>query len=127
MTVRSQISLVLVVGIGLVSVAAVQRQIEKEHEDRFDEELLYLPNEKLLNHFTAGLSSVIADLLWIKTIKYTVQEFHNVERKYTWLEHMCQTVTRLDPHFSGAYEYSGMLLAGSVVALIISFTQLINK
>ena len=49
---------------------------------RFDEELLYLPNENLLNHFTAGLSSVVADLLWLRTIHYTVKEFHDVDRKF---------------------------------------------
>jgi len=95
----------------MLGAAGIQRHIDTMRDDQFDEELLYLPNEKLLNHFTAGLSSVVADLLWLKTIQYTVREFHNVDSKYTWLEHMCRTVTRLDPHFHDAYAFSGTLLA----------------
>ncbi len=89
-----------------------QDRIDTLKDERFEEELLYLPNERLLNHFTGGLSSVIADLLWIKTIQYAVKEFHNQDRKFTWLESMVNTVTRLDPYFAGAYQYGGMLLAG---------------
>lgn len=91
--------------------ARVQDRIDDLRDESFDEELLYLPNEKLLDHFTAGLTNVLSDLLWLRTIQYTVKEFHHVDSKYTWLEHLCRIVTRLDPHFVGAYEYSGTLLA----------------
>lgn len=88
-----------------------QPKIDALKDERLEEELLYLPNEKLLTHFTAGLSSVIADVLWVRTIQYTAKEFRNIDRKFTWLEHMCNTVTRLDPYFKDAYVYGGMFLA----------------
>lgn len=108
---RTVVSVIAVVAVGIASLAAVQTRIDRDKERRIEDELLYLPNDKLLDHFTAGLSNIVADLLWIKTIQYTAKEFHNVDRKYTWLEHMCQTVTRLDPHFLGAYENAGILMA----------------
>lgn len=88
-----------------------QTRIDASRDVRFDEELLYLPNEKLLNHFTAGLNGVVADLLWLQCIQYTAKEFRSQEHKFTWLEHMANTVTRLDPDFTGAYQYGGTLLA----------------
>jgi hypothetical protein len=39
------------------------------------------------------------------------QEFDNQDTKFEWLEHMCNTVTNLDPHFEGAYVYGGALMA----------------
>lgn len=101
------ITIVSAVGFAMVA----QNKIDAMRDETLDEELLYLPNERLLNNFTAGMSSVIADLIWLRTIHYTVKEFHNVNRKFTWLEYMCNTVTQLDPAFTDAYVYGGMLLA----------------
>lgn len=74
------------------------------------DELLYLPNEKLLSHFTAGLDSVIADLIWLRCIQYTATELKG-EHSFTWLRHMLETCVRLDPYFTDAYRYGGMFLA----------------
>ncbi len=87
-----------------------QTEIDASREAKFDEELLYLPNEKLLNHFTGGMSSVVADVLWLKCIQYTSKHFRS-DRKFTWLDHMCGTITRLDPHFTDVYLYGGIFLA----------------
>lgn len=73
-------------------------------------ELLYLPNERLMTHFTAGLGGVIADLLWIRCVQYTAAEAKGA-RNFAWLNHMVNTVVRLDPHFTDAYRYGGMFLA----------------
>ncbi|MCP4644655.1 MAG: hypothetical protein GY851_29700, partial [bacterium] len=75
-----------------------------------DDELLYLPNEKLLIHFTGGMGSVVADLLWLQCIQYTSKHFRG-DRKFTWLNHMCGTITRLDPYFGDVYRYGGVFLA----------------
>lgn len=88
-----------------------QGKIDLRQPMGLEEELLYFPNEKVLNHFTGGLSSVAADILWLRTVKYTVAEFHNPERKFIWLEHMCNAVVDLDPHFEDAYVYGSMFMA----------------
>jgi hypothetical protein len=74
------------------------------------DELLYLPNEHLLSHFTGGLSSVVADLIWIQCVQYTAAEAKGM-RSFAWLQHMLDTVVRLDPHFVDAYRYGGVFLA----------------
>jgi len=100
----------LCVGIAFAGIFAAQRQIDAvKHKDFYDE-LLYLPNEKLLDHFTAGMSSIVADFLWIRCIHYTSQHF-KTDGKFTWLSHMCNVITRLDPYFVSVYRYGGIFLA----------------
>lgn len=74
------------------------------------DELLYLPNEKLLNHFTGGMDSIVADLIWLRCIQYTAAELKG-ERGFTWLNHMLATCVRLDPYFKDVYRYGGIFLA----------------
>lgn len=74
------------------------------------DDILYLPNEKLLVHFTAGLDSVIANLIWLHCIQYTALE-HRGQRYFTWLEHMLFTATRLDPYFVDVYRLGAIFLA----------------
>lgn len=87
-----------------------QQRIDAHRASQIDEQLLYLPNEKLLGHFTGGLNSVIANLLWVQCIQYTVSEAQG-DRGFIWLNHMLETVVRLDPYFVDAYRYGGMFLA----------------
>ncbi len=109
--IRKVVATAVVVAVALSATAMIQQQLNSLGKMKDSEELLYLPNERLLNHFTAGLHSVVADLLWLKCIQYTVREFHSQDHKFTWLEHICNTIVRLDPYFTGAYQLGGTLLA----------------
>ncbi|MFO7975751.1 MAG: hypothetical protein R6V12_14080 [Candidatus Hydrogenedentota bacterium] len=100
----------LTVVIGLICCVVAQKQIDARRDIDFDEELLYLPNEKLLNHFTGGMDSVIADFLWLQCIQYTAKEFRG-DNKYVWLNHMTDIITRLDPYFVDVYRYGGIFMA----------------
>jgi hypothetical protein len=100
----------LVLVTGLAAIAGVQTRVDRAEAELGEHELLYLPNEKLLNHFTGGLSSVVADLLWLRCLQYTADEFHG-DLKFTWLNEMCNVITRLDPYFTGVYRYGGVFLA----------------
>ena len=100
----------LTVGLAFACTVTAQRRLDAMREDVFHEELLYLPNEKLLTHFTAGMNSIVADVLWIKCIQYTAKHFKG-DGKFTWLNHLCRTITRLDPHFVAVYRYGGVFLA----------------
>lgn len=75
-----------------------------------EDDMLYLPNEQLLVHFTGGMDSVIADLLWLQCIQYTGEQVQT-EHDYEWLGHMVNTVVRLDPYFADAYRYGALFLA----------------
>ena len=72
--------------------------------------VLYLPNEMLLKHATAGLNTIIADFLWLHCIQYVAIE-NTTTRNFTWLETMARTTVRLDPHFKDAYRYGAIFLS----------------
>ena len=72
--------------------------------------VLYLPNEHLLRHATAGLNTIIADFLWLHCIQYIAIE-NREARNFTWLETMVLTTVRLDPHFKDAFRYGAMFLS----------------
>ena len=97
---------------GLFATAVlIQRQIDQMRRAAVGDELLYIPSKAILKHLTAGMSNIVADLLWIETIQYTVGEFHNPERKFQWLDHMLSATTDLDPYFEGVYVNGGMFLS----------------
>lgn len=95
----------------LLAVATVvaQRSADGVKPQRRDE-LVYLPNEKLLNHFTAGLSSVIADFLWLRCVQYTGIEIKQ-EKNFAWLSQMLNTIVRMDPYFTDVYRYGSIFLS----------------
>jgi len=96
--------------IAFATMYVAQTRIDAMRSHEFDEQLLYLPNQDLLKHCTAGMNSVVADLLWLRCIQYTSQQFRG-DFKFTWLEQMCRTITQLDPNFSGVYQWGGVFLA----------------
>lgn len=100
----------LVVVLGFSVSVYSQFRIDALREEDESNELLYLPNKKLLSHFTAGQNSLIASMLWLRCIQYTTKEF-NRDHKFTWLEQMCDVITDLDPNFADVYQYGGMFLA----------------
>jgi len=97
----------IVVIISLIII--VQYQITSIHRAT-SKDLLYLPNEKLLRHFTAGLDSVIADLLWIHCLLYTGSEIKG-DYEFKWLEKMLNAVVQLDPYFREAYRFGSIFLS----------------
>jgi hypothetical protein len=107
---RWAIAAPFVVLAGLAATGFSQVSLDAKRQVAFDEELLYLPNEKLLTHFNGGMSSVVADMLWLQCIQYTSKQFKG-DGKFTWLNHMLENITRLDPHFLDAYHYGSIFLA----------------
>lgn len=79
--------------------------------ERFStKELLYLPNERMLRYFTAGLDTVIADLLWIRCLLYVGAELKG-DFQFEWLEKMLNAVVQLDPYFREAYRFGSVFLS----------------
>jgi len=108
--VKKAIAALLVVVFGFGVVITSQMRLDQLHEEKFYDELLYLPNEKLLTHFTAGLNSVVADMLWLQCIQYTAKHFRG-DGKYVWLDHMGDIITDLDPYFVEGYKNVATFLA----------------
>lgn len=107
----SRYTILAAAAVGVLTLAAVFTQTRIDAARALvKDELLYLPNEKLLNHFTGGMDSIIADLIWLRCIQYTAAELKG-ERGFTWLNHMLATCVRLDPYFKDVYRYGGIFLA----------------
>lgn len=106
---RKLLIAIVTVAVGFTGVIGSQIRIDRVKLGEVGDELLYLPNEKLLHHLTVGMDSVIADLLWIRCIQYTAKHFKG-DGRYTWLNHMCNMITRLDPYFMPVYRYGGIYL-----------------
>jgi hypothetical protein len=107
---RKWLALGIVPTLAFACIVYAQRRIDAQPKRELGNELLYLPNERLLDSFTVGMNSVVADLLWLRCIQYTSQEFRG-DFKFTWLEHMLRTITRLDPYFGDVYRLGGVFLA----------------
>jgi hypothetical protein len=100
--------------VALAAFAAIvisQKRLDTLRQEALDDELLYIPSKSILQHLTAGMSNIVADMLWIETIQYTVTEYHNPERKFAWLDHMLNATVELDPYFQGVYRHGGMFLS----------------
>jgi hypothetical protein len=107
---KKKLLALLCAGMFFCAAAAALYRADRAYTAEKTGDLLYLPNEKLLTHFTAGLSSVIADMIWLRCVQYTAIE-NRGERNFTWLEQMLRTAVRLDPYFTDVYRYGGMFLA----------------
>ena len=93
----------------MVIVVFLQYRIVKL--ERFStKEVMYLPNEKMLRYFTAGLDTVIADLLWINCLLYVGSELKG-DFQFEWLEKMLNAVVQLDPYFREAYRFGSVFLS----------------
>ncbi len=104
------IAALLVVVLCYAATVASLMGADNTRTDEGMDDILYLPNEKLLTHFTAGLNTIIANFLWLHCIQYTALE-HRGQRHFTWLEHMLFTATRLDPYFVDVYRFGAMFLS----------------
>lgn len=74
-----------------------------------DEHLVYLPDAARLRPLALGYDTVLADLLWFRTISYFGAHLEG-DRSYPWLEAMCNLVTDLDPRAMHAYHFAGLIL-----------------
>lgn len=105
------LALALLVIIGSCAAMIVaQARIDALRPARSENELLYLPNQHLLNHLTGGMDTIIADMIWLQCVQYTAKEAKGA-RNFTWLQHMLNTVVRLDPNFVDAYRYGAIFLS----------------
>ncbi len=93
----------------LISVVLIQYRITSFQKVQ-SKELLYLPNEKMLRYFTAGLDTVIADFLWIHCLLYVGAEIHG-DFSFEWLEKMLNAIVQLDPYFREVYRFGSIFLS----------------
>jgi len=99
------VSIFLSSGIYLTS-----QHIDQSFTSGNTEHLLYLPSGKFLQGAALCYDEMLADFMFIKTIGYFGG--HAVtDQDYTWLDHMLNVVTTLDPLYEYPYEFGGIVLA----------------
>lgn len=74
------------------------------------EEISYLPSGKFLKGAALGYDQILGDLLWIKALGYFGGHLQT-DQSYTWLGHILDIVTTLDPLYQPPYEFGGIALA----------------
>lgn len=107
---RTRIALACIIPLA-AALVFVQSKVDATRAIDQGEDLLYLPNEKLLDHFTAGMGTIVADFIWLECVNYTARQAKG-DGNLQWLNHMVNTVVRLDPYFTDVYRFGGMFLAG---------------
>ncbi len=73
------------------------------------EDLKYLPSGKFLKGAALSYDEIAADLLWVKAIGY-FGKHARTDQDYTWLYHIIDITTTLDPLASDPYEFGGIVL-----------------
>jgi len=101
---------VVLVSLLIAAIVPIQRRLDGEKSTwEQKEELLYLPSGKVLRIVSLGFDQVMADIIFIKMIGYFAT--HNAtDHTYTWLYHMADITTDLDPYFKFPYVFAGLLL-----------------
>lgn len=94
-----------------VSLYLLQNKIDYFKEQEKDiEGLLYLPTGKFLKVIALGYDELIADVIWVKAVGYFGGHLLT-DRQYTWLYHMLDLVTTLDPQYQYPYHFGGIILS----------------
>lgn len=76
------------------------------------EAIRFLPSGKALDMIAMGYDELLADLLWVRATVFFGENFGTEQDPgwYSWLYHMLDLATDLDPRFVPAYKYGGVML-----------------
>ncbi len=102
----------LVVAALLTAIAVNRLSLERARQVRdrdaiaLQDEVLYVPDTRLLRLMTLGYEQAAADLMWIRTLEYFARHFSS-DRRYPWLEFFLDQVIALDPDFTKVYHWAG--------------------
>jgi hypothetical protein len=77
------------------------------------DEARYLPSGNFLKGAALCYDEILADFLWIKAIAYFGEHF-DTDKDYTWLAHILDITTTLDPAYEEVYELGGIILANEL-------------
>ncbi len=108
-----RISLFILLTLSFLSLFFSIETLDKKYPRQTVESFLYLPSGTFLKGAALGYDEILADLLWIKAVGY-FGGHARTDRNYTWLAHLLDVVTTLDPLYQYPYEFGGVILAAEV-------------
>jgi hypothetical protein len=106
---RTWLGLFLLPLLLLASAWLVGRADQVKPADWNEDRLTYIPSGKLLKPMVLDFDEAAADILWIDAMIYFADAYLS-GKSYTWLGHMLDIVTQLNPRFYQAYEFGGVTL-----------------
>ena len=75
------------------------------------DEVGYLPTGEFIKGAALGYDALLADVFWVRaTLLFGSRFGDEDEQWYSWLYHMIDLTTDLDPDFRAAYKYGGTML-----------------
>ena len=108
-----RISLFILLTLSFLSLFFSIETLDKKYPRQTVESFLYLPSGTFLKGAALGYDEILEDLLWIKAVGY-FGGHARTDRNYTWLAHLLDVVTTLDPLYQYPYEFGGVILAAEV-------------
>jgi hypothetical protein len=103
------IGLLALVALLITSIFLITRADETKPADWNESRLTYLPSGKILKPMVLDLDEAVADLLWVQGMIYFADAYLG-HKSYRWLGHILDIVTILNPRFTHAYEFGGVVL-----------------
>ncbi len=110
-------------GIFVVALAGsifIGRGLEARGETRrLTEESLYIPSATFLRYASLGHQTMVADLMWIRTVQYFGEELErrrelnqprDSKERFKFLYPLLDLTVSLDPQFVQGYRFGGLLL-----------------
>jgi tetratricopeptide (TPR) repeat protein len=76
----------------------------------YDEDLMYLPEGRILRMASLGHRAFAADIVWLTAIQYYGEQ-KLTGQTYDQAERLFQAIYDLDPHFKGAVRFGALVLA----------------
>ncbi|MBI3725068.1 hypothetical protein HY251_14095 [bacterium] len=96
--------------LGALALFPLQGAIDRVRTRRASS-LLYMPDRRLMKVVSCGYGPVIADLVWVQSINYVIEEFGTGATHINHLYDLFDTLTELDPNFIDAYVTGAMFLS----------------
>ncbi len=72
-------------------------------------ELFYFPKTDVIKNMAFGYKNLLADVFWLRSIQYIGRHLR-MGGTYTYLYHIFDIVTSLDPRFINAYNFGSIML-----------------
>jgi tetratricopeptide (TPR) repeat protein len=107
---RSLALLIVALGLGSAAHGVGAKAGAARVGGNYDEELMYLPEGRILRMASLGHRNFAADLVWLKAIQYYGEQ-RLTTRTYAQAERLFQAIYDLDPHFKGATRFGALVLA----------------
>jgi tetratricopeptide (TPR) repeat protein len=110
MTVRSVVLLAAALVCGSLANAVGEQARTSRLAKATRDDLMYLPESRVLRAASLGYTNVMADFIWLRAIQY-YGEHRLTDRNYPQAERLFQSIYDLDPAFKGATRFGALILA----------------